>query len=252
MTAAGAGSAKPTIVLVHGAFAESASWNGVIPPLAAAGYRVIAAANPLRSVSTDAASVASVIDSIGGPVLLVAHSYGGTVISVAAAGRDEVIGLVYVAGFAPAIGESTADLTGRYPGSTLAETVVRVPLPGGGVDVFIDRDAFHEQFCQDVPADVAALMAATQRPMTQAALSDRATAAAWTDVPSFFVIPTADRSIPPDAQRFMAERAGSRRTVEVQDASHAVAESQPAVVADVVLDAANALAPSVRHDRVSR
>ena len=243
MTAAGPGSAKLTVVLVHGAFAESASWNGVIPPLAAAGYRVIAAGNPLRSVSTDAASVASVIDSIRGPVLLVAHSYGGTVISVAAAGKDKVIGLVYVAAFAAAVGESTAELTGRYPGSTLAETVVQVPLPGGGVDLSIEQDKFHEQFCQDVPADVAALMAATQRPLTHAALTERATAAAWTDVPSFFVIPTADRSIPPDAQRFMAERAGSRRTVEVQDASHAVAESQPPVVADVVLDAAEALAP---------
>jgi pimeloyl-ACP methyl ester carboxylesterase len=243
MTAAGAGSAKPTVVLVHGAFAESASWNGVIPPLAAAGYRVIAAANPLRSVCSDAASVASVIDSVGGPVLLVAHSYGGTVISVAAAGRGEVVGLVYVAGFAPAVGESTAELTGRYPGSTLAETVVRVPLPGGGVDLFIGRDRFHEQFCRDLPADVAARMAATQRPMTHAALTERATAAAWTGVPSFFVIPTGDRSIPLDAQRFMAERAGSRRTVEVRNASHAVAESQPAVVAEVILDAAEALMP---------
>jgi pimeloyl-ACP methyl ester carboxylesterase len=243
MTAAREGSAKPTVVLVHGAFAESASWNGVIPPLAAAGYRVIAASNPLRSVSTDAASVASVIDSIGGPVLLVAHSYGGTVISVAAAGRAQVIGLVYVAAFAAAVGESTADLTGRYPGSTLAETVVQVPLPDGGVDLSIERDAFREQFCHDLPADVAALMAATQRPLTHAALTEPATAAAWTDVPSSFVIPTGDRSVPPDAQRFMAERAGSRRTVEVQDASHAVAESQPAVVAAVVLDAAEALAP---------
>ena len=249
MTPAGPGSAKPTIVLVHGAFAESASWNGVIPPLAAAGYRVIAAANPLRSVSTDAASVASVMDSISGPVVLVAHSYGGTVISVAAAGRDQVVGLVYVAGFAPAVGESTAELTRRYPGSTLADTVVQVPLPGGAVDLSIERDKFHEQFCQDLPADVAALMAATQRPLTHAALTERATAAAWTDIPSSFVIPTADRSIPPDAQRFMAERAGSRRTVEVQDASHAVAESQPAVVADVVLDAAKAPAVGPRRGR---
>jgi pimeloyl-ACP methyl ester carboxylesterase len=167
--------------------------------------------------------------------------------SAAAAGKEKVIGLVYVAGFAPAVGESTAELTGRYPGSTLAETLVRTSLPGGGVDLYIEQNAFTEQFCHDVPADVAALMAATQRPMTEAALTDRVATAAWMDVPSYFVIPTADRSIPADAQRFMAERAGSRKTIEIEDASHAVGDSQPDVVAQLILEAAEALTPTQRR-----
>jgi pimeloyl-ACP methyl ester carboxylesterase len=236
--------AKPTVVLVHGAFAESASWNGVIAPLTAAGHRVIAAANPLRSVTTDAASVASVIDGVGGAVLLAGHSYGGIVISAAAAGKDNVVGLVYVAAFAPAIGESSGELSAKYPGSTLGATLQPFPLASGGVDLYIQQDKYHQQFCHDLPADVAALMAVTQRPVTDTALGEASPAAAWTDVPSWFVIPTGDKSIPPDAQRFMAKRAGSRNNVEVDGASHAVGTSQPQLVADLILEAAEALRPA--------
>jgi pimeloyl-ACP methyl ester carboxylesterase len=235
---------KPTIVLVHGAFAESASWNGAIVPLTAAGHRVIAAANHLRSVATDAASVASVIDGVDGPVILVGHSYGGAVISTAAAGKENVAGLVFIAGFAPDVGESAATLSGKFPGSSLGETLQPFPLAGGGVDLYIQPERFHAQFCADVDDETAAQMAATQRPITEAALNEASTVAAWKDTPSWFLIPELDRNIPAAVHRFMAERAGSRRTVEIAGGSHSVGVAQPSLVVDLVLEAAAALAPA--------
>src|SRR5918911_4568303 len=159
---------QPTIVLVHGAFAESSSWDGVIDLLSDAGHPVIAAANPLRGLAADAASVADVVRAVEGPVVLAAHSYGGAVISNVPADAGDIVGLVYVNGFAPEPGESAFALAGMFPGSMLGETTLRpVPRSDGTTDLFINLDSFHDVFCPDVPAQQAARMAATQRPATQ-------------------------------------------------------------------------------------
>ncbi|YBV95257.1 alpha/beta hydrolase [Phyllobacteriaceae bacterium JZ32] len=232
-------SAKPTIVLVHGAFADSSSWNGVAGILQKDGYRVVAAANPLRSVASDAAYVSDVVKSIEGPVVLVGHSYGGAVISAAANGHDNVKSLVYVAAFAPDAGETAAELAGKFPGGTLGSALAApVKLADGGVDLYIDQAKFREQFAHDVPAQEAALMAAGQRPITEAALNEKAGAPAWKSLPAWFVYGSADKNIPAKALGFMAERAGSRRTVVVEGASHVVMVSQPQAVADLIEEAA--------------
>ena len=163
---------EPTVVLVHGAFADAASWNGVVERLQERSLDVVAVANPLRSVSGDAAYVRDVIAGIGKPVVLAGHSYGGMVITEAAAGNDAVAGLVYVAAFAPDHGESTLTLASRFPGSTLGEALAAYPVATGGNEFTIKQEVFHEQFAADVPAPQAALMAATQRPVTEAALSE--------------------------------------------------------------------------------
>src|SRR5690606_2966983 len=148
-TVASAQQTRPTIVLVHGAFAESSGWDGVIAELATEGYRAIAAPNPLRSVASDAASVAALVGSIDGPVVLVGHSYGGPVITQAAIGQPNVVALVYVAGFAPDVGESSLTLSAMFPGSTLGDALQPVPLADGGQDLFIQRERFHAQFAAD-------------------------------------------------------------------------------------------------------
>lgn len=231
----------PTVVLVHGAFAESASWNDVIQRLHADGYPVIAAPNPLRSLSGDAAAVAGVLATIEGPVVLVGHSYGGAVMSNAAVGHDHVKALVFVAAFAPEVGESIGELSGKFPGGTLGETLREVPLPDGTVDLYIRQDKFHQQFIADVPAERAALDAATQRPLNTAALTEGSGEPAWKTVPSWFVYPELDHNIPLEAHRFMAERAGARTAVELPGASHAIPASEPAAVADVILQAATSI-----------
>ena len=235
---------KPTIVLVHGAFAESASWDGVIDPLLGAGHPVIAAANPLRDLASDAASVADLVRTIEGPVLLVAHSYGGAVISNVPADAGEITGLVYVNGFAPDPGESCFSLAGMFPGSMLGEDTSRpVPQSDGTTDLYIVEDRFHELFCQDVPAPQAARLAATQRPATQEALfAPSGERPLWRELPSWFVIGDEDRIIPPELHRFMAERAGAQRTLEIPGTSHALALSQPRATVDLVLEAAALLA----------
>ena len=230
---------KPTIVLVHGAFAESASWDDVIDTLEGAGHPVIAAANPLRDLATDAASVGDVIRAVEGPVLLVAHSYGGAVITNVPADAGEITGLVYVAGFAPDAGESAFELAGMFPGSTLGDAVRPVPRSDGTTDLYIIQDRFHDQFCADVPAPQAARMAATQRPATQEALTaPSGERPLWRELPSSFVIAEEDRNIPAELQHFMAERAGAQRTLAIPGASHAVAVSQPQATADLILEAA--------------
>ena len=163
---------KPTVVFVHGAFAESASWNPVIEQLAARGLTTVAVANPLRSVTGDAAYVRDVIAGIDTPVVLVGHSYGGMVITEAAARNDAVVALVYVAAFAPDHGESALTLSTQFPGSTLPDALGAYPVSTGGNELFIRPEVFHHQFAADVPAAQAALMAATQRPVTEAALSE--------------------------------------------------------------------------------
>jgi pimeloyl-ACP methyl ester carboxylesterase len=230
---------KPTIVLVHGAFAESSSWDGVIARLQARNFKVIAAANPLRGVKSDAAAVASVVDSVQGPVVLVGHSYGGSVISNAATGKANVKALVYVAAFAPEAGETAIGLSGKFPGSTLGPTLAPpVPLADGGKDLYIQQDKFHAQFAADVSASAARLMAATQRPIAEAALGEAAEAPAWKSVPSWFIYGDRDKNIPPAALGFMAQRANAVKTVVVKGASHVVMTSQPEAVARFIADAA--------------
>jgi pimeloyl-ACP methyl ester carboxylesterase len=232
---------KPTIVLVHGAFAESASWSPVIDALAGTGHTVIAAANPLRDLTDDAACVTDLVRTIDGPVMLVAHSYGGAVVSNVLADAGEITGLVYVNGFAPDPGESCFALASRFPGSTLGEdTLQPVPRSDGTTDLYVVRDRFHELFCPDVPTELASRMAATQRPATQEALfAPSGEGPLWRDVPSWFVIGDEDRIIPPELQRFMAERAGAQRTNELAGASHAAHVSEPRATADVILEAAS-------------
>ncbi|MGB3328858.1 MAG: alpha/beta hydrolase [Thermomicrobiales bacterium] len=234
--------ANPTIVLVHGAFADSSSWNAVIPGLIAKGYPVVSAANPLRTLTIDATYVRSVLDSIAGPVVLVGHSYGGSVISNASAGADNVKALVYVAGFAPEAGESAIDLSGKFPGSTLGEALAPTALPDGGNDLWIRQDLFWKQFAADAPEDEAILMAATQRPVTEAALTEGAGEPGWKSIPSWFVYGELDKNIPAQTVAYMAERAGAKQSVEVPGASHVVMISQPQKVVDVILNAVDSLA----------
>ncbi|MGF7056183.1 pimeloyl-ACP methyl ester carboxylesterase [Bosea sp. OAE752] len=231
--------AKPTVVLVHGAFADSSSWNGVIAILERDGYKVVAAANPLRGVRADADAVAGVVKSIEGPVVLVGHSYGGSVISAAAEGRPNVKALVYVAAFAPEAGETALGLTGKFPGSTLGGALAPpVKLTSGGNDLYIQQPRFPQQFAADVPVAQARLMAAGQRPVAEAALSEASTAPAWKSVPSWFIYGSKDRNIPAAAMSFMAERATSRQTVEVKGASHVVMVSHAPAVATLIEKAA--------------
>ncbi|GAA5073712.1 alpha/beta fold hydrolase [Lysobacter panacisoli] len=240
-SAASAQTAKPTVVLVHGAFAEASSWDGVIRILQKDGYPVIAVANPLRGVASDGAYVGDVVTSIGKPVVLVGHSYGGSVITEAARGKANVKALVYVAAFAPDAGETAAGLSGKFPGSTLGPAVAPpVKLATGGNDLYIRQDKFHQQFAADVPKTDAALMAATQRPITEAALNEKSGEPTWTGIPSWFVYGDKDLNIPPKALAFMAERAKSRKTEVVAGASHVVMISHPDVVARQIERAAEA------------
>ncbi|MCD9874973.1 alpha/beta fold hydrolase [Streptomyces guryensis] len=234
--------ARPTIVLEHGAFADGSSWGGVIERLHADGYSVVAAANPLRGPHSDAAALRTVLDHIKGPEVLVGHSYGGSVISQAATGDPQVKALVYVAAFLPGPGENALGLTNKYPGSTLPGALDPVPYTNAdgttGTDLYIKQDKFRHQFAADVPANQAALLAAAQRPIAQAALEEKATASAWQSKPTWDIVTTQDLNIPAAVQRFMARRAHAH-TTEVA-ASHSVAVSHPGLVADVIEKAARA------------
>lgn len=232
---------KPTIILVHGAFAGSSSWNGVIAELARDGYPVVAAANPLRSVKGDAAYVASIVASVAGPVVLVGHSYGGEVISVAAADRANVKALVFVAGLAPDVGESAATLGDEFPTGTLGETLAPpVALPDGSKDLYIDRARYWRQFAADVPQVDAVTMAATQRPIAESALAEPAAALSWRDVPSWFVWGSLDRNIPAPLHAYMAKRAHAREAIQIPGASHVVMISHAHAVAALIERAADA------------
>ncbi|MGK5679775.1 alpha/beta fold hydrolase [Actinoplanes sp. URMC 104] len=229
---------KPTIVLVHGAFADGASWNPVIERLQRRGFTAVAVANPLRGVRSDAEALDARLAGIDGPVVLVGHSYGGAVITNVKARSPKVKALVYVAAFAPAEGEAAAQLAAKYPGSTLGETLAPVALPDGSNDLYIKPSLFRQQFAADVPARQAALMASTQRPIRDAALAEASGKPAWASIPSWFLLAGADKNIPLQAQKFMADRAGSRATVTVQGASHAVAVSRPDTVVKLIVRAA--------------
>jgi pimeloyl-ACP methyl ester carboxylesterase len=236
---------KPTVVLVHGAFADASSWSGVVQRLQDRGYTVVAPPNPLRGVDFDAAALASVLKTIDGPLVLVGHSYGGMVISEAAEGNPAVKALVYIAAFAPDTGESAGAILGRFPSPKFSPDILHpVPyaLPGGatGADVYVKREVFHDMFAADVPANTAAVMAATQRPIEGGALGANFTGApAWKTVPSWALVARADNMISPAGERFMAERAHAH-VVEV-DASHAVAVSQPDAVTSIIVDAAHSV-----------
>jgi pimeloyl-ACP methyl ester carboxylesterase len=236
-------SGAPTVVLVHGAFADSSSWNGVIELLQAKGVKVTCAANPLRGISIDSDYVAGVLDETPGPVVAVGHSYGGAVITNAAKRAKNVVGLVYVAAFAPDEGEKLGDRTADSKDSVLNEALVQLhypPVNGGepGVEFAIDPEKLHDVFAADLPAKDAALIAATQRPIAELAFSEETGPPAWKDLPSWTVLATPDLAAGSDLVRSMAERAGAKIT-EVE-ASHVVMVSQPQAVADVILEAVDA------------
>jgi pimeloyl-ACP methyl ester carboxylesterase len=230
---------EPTIVLVHGAFTDSDSWDGVIDSLTSEGHSVIAAANPLRGLAADADAVSDLVRTIDRPVVLVGHSYGGSVISNVAADAGEIAGLVYIAAYAPDAGESASTLAARFPGSTLGDALRPVPRSDGTTDLFIKQDLFHHQFAADVPAPEAVRMAATQRPVTQEALHEPAgERPLWRELPSWFMFGAEDRNIPVALHRFMAERAGARKAICIPDGSHAVPVSYPEATAQLILEAA--------------
>jgi pimeloyl-ACP methyl ester carboxylesterase len=228
---------QPTVVLVHGAFAESASWNDVIRRLQDQGYTVIAAANPIRSVSGDAEFVASIFEAVEGPIVAVGHSYGGTVITNAVRANENVKALVYVAGYAPEEGENALELSGRFPGSTFGDTLWTVSLSDGSTDLYIQQEKYHGQFAEDVLAEQTALMAVGQRPLRDVAANEASGPPAWRSIASWFVFGELDKNIPVAAHRFMAERAGAREVVEIEGASHAVSVSHLEEVADMILRA---------------
>ena len=231
---------KPTVVLVHGAFADASSWTGVVQRLQGRGYTVIAPPNPLRGLDTDAAAVANVLKTVEGPIVLVGHSYGGMVISEAAQGNAAVKALVYIAAFVPDTGESAGAILGRFPTPKFHPDVL-VPVPHeGGADIYLKRDLFHDLFASDVPVGTASVMAASQRPIDGAAIGATFTGTpAWKSVPSWALIARADNMIAPAAERFMAERAHAH-VVEL-DASHAVTVSQPDAVTQLIVDAAHSV-----------
>jgi pimeloyl-ACP methyl ester carboxylesterase len=231
---------RPTIVLVHGAFADSSSWDQVIDVLLDAGHPVVAVANPLRGLAADAACVSDHLRSIEGPVVLVGHSYGGAVITNVDPEAAEILGLVYVAAFAPLPGDSCFELSAVFPGSTLGDALQAVSRSDGTTtDLLIVRERFHEQFAADVPAPRAARMAATQRPVTQEALVEPSgERSLWQQLPSWFVFGEEDRNIPKAVQHYMAERARAHRTIEIPGASHAVAVAHPGTTAGLILEAA--------------
>lgn len=234
----GRAKAKPTIVLVHGAWADGSSWNEVTERLARDGFTVRVPPNNLRNLTDDSATVADFLGTLTGPIVLVGHSYGGAVISTAATGSANVRALVYLAAFVPETGESAQSLVEKFPGSTVGESLKPVPLPDGQVDLYINPAVFHANFAADVPAEEAALFAITQRPATGAALGEPASVPqAWHTIRSYNLISGADRIIPPATQEFMAQRSGATIQV-VQGASHMVFVSHPATTVAFIEKAA--------------
>ena len=232
---------RPTVVLVHGAFADGSSWNGVIERLQQQGYMVIAPANPLRGVVADSAYTASLLGQIDGPVLLAGHSYGGAVISNAATSAANVVGLVFIAAFAPDEGERLGEVAAGSRDSILGTAQVQYHYPAGpdggtAVEFGISPALLRDVFAADLPAEQAALMAATQRPVAAAAFSDVSGPPAWKKLPCWAVVATADKAAGTDITRSMAQRAGAEITE--LEGSHVIMVSQPQAVADVIMRAA--------------
>ncbi|MFD3993220.1 alpha/beta fold hydrolase [Streptomyces sp. NPDC058548] len=237
---------KPTVVLVHGGFADASCWNGVIERLQHAGYPTIAPANPLRSLPTDAAYIASVLRSISGPVVLAGHSYGGATITNAAAGAANVKALVYIAAFVPDKDEQLSVLINKYPGSIIEAATRGVPFdaPDGttGVDLYLEADRFRAAFAADLPVATTRLMQATQRPFSAACFTDPTASAAWRTIPSWGLVADADKAIPPALQRFFYDRARARHVVEARGASHVAMISHPRTTTRLIEAAARATA----------
>jgi pimeloyl-ACP methyl ester carboxylesterase len=233
---------KPTIVLVHGAFGDASSWRSVYDLLDGDEYTVIAPANPLRGLASDASYLEGLIEQIDGPVVLVGHSYGGPVITVAG-NSDKVAGLVYVAGLAPDEGESVSDLQDRFPPLAMGNVLQPRELPDGGAELSVDPERFHDVFAADVPDADAAFRAHAQRPVSPTAFQETATAAAWRAKPSWAVFGTGDLPVGPALHRFQYDRAGSQVT-EVEGASHFLMLSEPEVVARVIREAVTAATAS--------
>ena len=229
----------PTVVLVHGAFADASSWNEVIKRLLERGVKVTAPANPLRGIEHDSAYTASVFEQTPGPVLAVGHSYAGAVITNAARQAENVVGLVFVAAFAPDEGERLGEAAAASRDSILGTAQIprRYPTPDGGtaVEFLVDPNKLHEAFAADLPDDRARVLAATQRPIAELAFSEPSGAPAWKDLPSWAVVALSDKAAGTDVVRSMAERAGAAIT-EVEG-SHVVMVSQPDAVTDVILNA---------------
>jgi pimeloyl-ACP methyl ester carboxylesterase len=237
------GGSKPTVVLVHGAWADSGSWDQVVARLQRQGYTVIAFPNPLRGLPDDSAYLAAFLSTISGPIVLVGHSYGGAVITNAATGNANVKALVYVDAFIPDQGETIVQLVGRNPGSCVAGDPTQifdlVPYPGappGAVDAYVKQSVFPSCFANDLPAKQAAVLAATQRPASTVILGQPSGPPAWADIPSWALVGTADRVIPPATQLFMAERADAH-IVKVK-ASHLSMVSHPGAVTRLIVAAA--------------
>lgn len=228
----------PTVVLIHGAFADASSFAKLIPELLADEIAVVAPAVPLRGLISDSAYIASVVRQIPGPVILVGHSYGGAVITVAGM-EDNVVGLVYLSGYALDEGESLGELQGRFPDSDLAAALVYTtyPLdgPADGTDVSVAIERLPEIFAHDVDHSLARILAVTQRPLAALAFGERAPAAAWKTKPAWGIVASSDHTINPDVERFGYERAGVK-TTEI-DSSHVVMISHPHEVADLIRDA---------------
>ncbi|MFI8186020.1 alpha/beta fold hydrolase [Actinacidiphila glaucinigra] len=238
-------SATPTVVLVHGAFADASSFARVIPELVARGLNVVAPAVPNRSLLGDAEYIASVVRQVPGPVVLVGHSYGGAVITVAGA-EDNVQALVYLAGYALEEGESLGELQGRFPDSDLASVLVYTPFPvegssEPGTDVSVRPDAFPDVFAADVDRDLATVLAVSQRPLAALAFAEKAPVAAWRTKPSWGLVCSSDHTINPDVERYGYRRAGMT-TAEV-DSSHLVMLAHPKRVAEFIHEA---VAASIR------
>ena len=230
---------RPTVVLVHGAFADASGWNDVIERLQAEGVEATAPANPLRGISVDAAYINSLLGQIPGPVIAVGHSYGGAVITDA----DNVVGLVYVAAFAPDEGETLGGIESDSKDSVLNSALMQLQYPTGegtetAVEFAIDPAKYHDAFAADLPSEQTAVMAATQRPVAELAFSEPSGEPAWKKLPSWSVVPTGDRAAGSDVVRSMAERAGAEITEA--EGSHVIMMSQPQAVADVILTAAAA------------
>jgi pimeloyl-ACP methyl ester carboxylesterase len=239
---------RPTVVLVHGAFADGSSWNEVIKRLQAEGVQVTAPANPLRGISIDSAYIGSFLDQIPGLVIAVAHSYGGAVITNSATNANNVVGLVYVAAFAPDEGETLADIASNSKDSVVTPTLIPLQYPTGegqetAAEFTIDPEKFHEVFAFDLSGEQTALMAATQRPLSELAFSEPTGVPAWKNLPSWAVVSTGDKVVGTDAVRSMAERAGA--TITEVEGSHVIMMSQPQVVAEAILSALAAVSQDI-------
>jgi pimeloyl-ACP methyl ester carboxylesterase len=239
---------EPTIVLLHGAFADASSWSGVVERLLPQGHHVIAPANPLRGLALDSAYISSVLNQIEGPVLLVGHSYGGAVNTNAATKAKNVLGLVYVAAFAPQEGETLGAAAANSRDSVLNSAILQRMYPTGhdgetAPEFYVDPAKFRDAFAADVPDKQCAYMAAAQRPLAAATLSDASGPPAWKSVPSWAVVAVGDKTIGTDVVRSMAQRANAKIT-EIKG-SHAIMVSQPQAVTDVILQALAAVAKPV-------